>query len=250
MSEFASDDACFQQLPWSVILGFVQDDPILLLACMMVSKSLPKAAGRLMNLNSSDMKHCCFSTLGQQVAFERFLGDPSVFAKAWEEKKNGHDSTLIGPVRAQSIRSLSDSLAKAFVILQYEGSYSQEASSVAVIDPDTGNLVAIYMQTSKQFYEDHCSCTSFHDFMYGMCGSGAKAMTITNSGSLNEPLAVRHYLGVDDDGIGISKAENAWIMKRTTWKRRCSDLEEWYLNQVAAKKLRGNPSFSGEALSS
>jgi hypothetical protein len=99
-----------QEIPWQHVLGFVIDDPLTMLACMMVNKTFRKSAGRLLNLHDSDMQHCCHSTLAHHQQFSNFLADPSVFRIEFDS--DGHCDGAFGPIRSWAIKNAQQGICQ------------------------------------------------------------------------------------------------------------------------------------------
>lgn len=193
----------WENLPLRAIMEFLNDDPMTLLACMMVDKASRGAAGRQLNHYHQPSP----ATLMQKVMFEeQFLNKPHLFSSQF--KKDDSDN-IAGPFRKEEIKKMCERILQNIVILKYEKTYRWEKSAVAIMD-DEGQLLAIYKFFSKQFYEEHCHCLSMHDMKYGniWCPDcNPCSMKITNSGAL---------------GRFPRQAENAWKFQRPDLSWECN----------------------------
>ncbi|CAB9514668.1 expressed unknown protein [Seminavis robusta] len=159
-STTATDPPAWSTVPlWGTILEYVVDDPLTLLACMMVNKNLRKEAGKLMNQRDEQPMSIvnggkCLNplALAQKSSFLQFLSNPKSFCMAWKKGKRNKSNTA-GPCRSKKIHEMRDLLAKTFVILNVQRpAYGEEESQIAILDGG-GRLVAVYKISTRQDYQ-------------------------------------------------------------------------------------------------
>ena len=124
-----------------------------LLACMYVSKAVRSSAGKRLNVISLSGD---YETGTQQSMFEGWLEHPDFpFGALIEESLVfERDAQLY---RTQVVGSLRHRLLRSFVVLEYNRTYQTEMSRVAVFDPWSSILVAVYNFESNRMYMEDTS---------------------------------------------------------------------------------------------
>jgi len=124
-----------------------------LLACMYVSKAVRCAAGKRLNVISVSAH---YQTGTQQSMLERWLEHPDFPFRALIEEALvfERDSQLY---RMQVVGSLRHMVLRSFVVLEYNRTYQTELSRVAVFDPWSSILVAVYNFESNRMYMEDSS---------------------------------------------------------------------------------------------
>lgn len=220
-------------LPWIAIVRFVED-PVDLLACMMVSKAVRKAAGRELNRSTTNAISQP-ETVAQKTKFAGFLNKPERFPGFKDEYHHFQYVRYSGPFRPNKIHQMSDVLAKNVIVLKYQSTYLEEDSAVAIVD-DEGQLLAIYKFQSCKDYSMFCNCISRRDVTEGGSCFGEQLctlprITLTNSGALRP---------------GVRPAENAWLFETATLKWVCkSDDEDFEMFDVAMPNIKLFRLFEG-----
>jgi hypothetical protein len=103
---------------------------------------------------------------------------------------------------------MRDKLERNIIVLRYDKTYQKETSAVAIVD-DEGCLRAVYKFKSKHVYENHCTCRSSSESIFGRSFCTLPAVELTNSG------------GLWDTGAGRS-AQNAWKFQTPTLEWECN----------------------------
>jgi hypothetical protein len=96
-------------------------------------------------------------------------------------------------------RMLSKEFASSLVILKYEQSYRNDTSVVALVNPGTGHLRAIYKSDVSCKYQPRCLCNT--DFEEIEDYSHDNSFKVRNSGNFN-----CHQGRVD-----LTPVQNAWM---------------------------------------
>jgi len=124
-------------------------EPVDFLACMYVSRAARSVAGKKLNVLAVSAEHQIATQLSM---LERWLEGPDfpfcVLIKEGFVFKR--DAQFYQP---KVVCSLQHRLLYSFVILKHDRTYQTELSQIAVFDPESSLLVAVYNFESNQFYK-------------------------------------------------------------------------------------------------